>query len=217
MSKPKLTYFNVKGRAEFIRYIFAEKQIDYEDSRFEFSAEGAKKENLPTKDEVMGALKEQGKLDFNQVPLLEIDGHNLVQSQAIASYLARKYNLYGKDNYENYQVDALYGALIDALSDLYASFRAKENKDELLKQYSEVTLPKWLGFLEKVLSRNNGGDGFAVGNDVTLGDFYLLALYESVERFNNLANFPKLAAHKERIVNRPNIKAYIEKRPKTTM
>eukprot|EP01103_Thecamoeba_quadrilineata_P010014 TRINITY_DN205_c0_g2_i1.p1 TRINITY_DN205_c0_g2~~TRINITY_DN205_c0_g2_i1.p1 ORF type:complete len:236 (-),score=39.15 TRINITY_DN205_c0_g2_i1:74-697(-) len=207
MSKPKLTYFNVRGRAEYIRYIFAEKQVDYEDSRFQYA----------DKDQVLAVLREQGKLDFHQVPLLEIDGHNLVQSYAISSYLARQYNLYGKDIYENYLVDAISGAYNDTITEYYQSFIAKENKDQVLKQFSEVTLPKWLGFLEKFLTRNNGGDGFAVGNDVTLGDFYLLALYEAVEQFNNLANYPKLAAHRERIVNRPNIKAYREKRPKTEL
>lgn len=32
-SKYKLTYFNVKGRCEHIRYIFAVAQLPYEDNR----------------------------------------------------------------------------------------------------------------------------------------------------------------------------------------
>lgn len=38
-----------------------------------------------------------GRLLFDQVPLVEIDGMPLTQSRAILSYLAAKYNLYGKD------------------------------------------------------------------------------------------------------------------------
>lgn len=34
---------------------------------------------------------------FNQVPLVEIDGMQLVQTKAISNYIAGKYNLYGKD------------------------------------------------------------------------------------------------------------------------
>lgn len=38
-----------------------------------------------------------GALMFHQVPLVEIDGMQLVQSKAILNYIAGKYNLYGKD------------------------------------------------------------------------------------------------------------------------
>lgn len=38
-----------------------------------------------------------GALMFQQVPLVEIDGMQLVQSRAILNYIAGKYNLYGKD------------------------------------------------------------------------------------------------------------------------
>jgi len=37
---------------------------------------------------------------FQQVPLLRIDGMNLVQSGAIARYLARKAHLYGDTDIE---------------------------------------------------------------------------------------------------------------------
>lgn len=38
-----------------------------------------------------------GSLLFQQVPMVEIDGMKLVQTRAIANYIATKYNLYGKD------------------------------------------------------------------------------------------------------------------------
>ena len=40
-------------------------------------------------------MKASGKLAFGQVPLLQIDGHNLVQSVSSARYVAKKYDLYG--------------------------------------------------------------------------------------------------------------------------
>jgi len=43
------------------------------------------------------ALVVEGSLMFQQVPLVEIDGMQLVQSRAILNYIAGKYNLYGKD------------------------------------------------------------------------------------------------------------------------
>ena len=42
-----------------------------------------------------------------QVPYLEVDGQRLAQSQAIARYLARKYNLAGQTAWEEAQVDAI--------------------------------------------------------------------------------------------------------------
>lgn len=42
-------------------------------------------------------MQKDGRLLFGQVPLVEIDGMLLTQSRAILSYLAAKYNLYGKD------------------------------------------------------------------------------------------------------------------------
>lgn len=42
-----------------------------------------------------------GKLLFKQVPLLEIDGLELVQTPAIVRYIARKGGLYGHSNEES--------------------------------------------------------------------------------------------------------------------
>ena len=53
-------------------------------------------------------LRDNGFLEFNQVPLLRIDGMNIVQTQAIVRYLARKHGLYGK----NAKEDALYAIVL---------------------------------------------------------------------------------------------------------
>ncbi len=44
-------------------------------------------------------------MPFEQVPVLEVDGHVLAQSHAIARYLARQHGLAGKDEWEQAQVD----------------------------------------------------------------------------------------------------------------
>ena len=46
---------------------------------------------------------EEGKLLFNQLPLLEIDGLNLTQSTAIVRYVAEKGDLVPKDPKEKYR------------------------------------------------------------------------------------------------------------------
>ncbi|KHJ90795.1 glutathione S-transferase protein [Oesophagostomum dentatum] len=71
----KLTYFNGRGLGECARQIFALADQKYEDVRMT-------QETFP-------ALKP--KLPFGQVPLLEEDGKELAQSNAINRYLARKF------------------------------------------------------------------------------------------------------------------------------
>lgn len=48
------------------------------------------------------------------LPVLEVDGKQIGQSNAVARYLARQYNLTGKNEWEALQCDAL----VDTLGDL---------------------------------------------------------------------------------------------------
>lgn len=51
---------------------------------------------------------------FGMLPILEIDGKVVTQSNAIARYLAEEYGLTGKDKWEALQCDVL----VDTLADL---------------------------------------------------------------------------------------------------
>ena len=85
----KLIYFNGRGAGEIIRQIFAVAKVEYEDHR-------VNRDDWPN-------LKPE--MPFGQMPVLEEDGKQLAQSQAIARYLSRKF---GRDFYcfilsENHQ------------------------------------------------------------------------------------------------------------------
>ena len=71
----KLTYFNARGAAEFIRHIFLVSKQEYQDNR-------VNKEDWPAS---------KAKMPFGQMPVLEEDGKQLAQSIAIARYLSRKF------------------------------------------------------------------------------------------------------------------------------
>ncbi|XP_064506436.1 glutathione S-transferase-like isoform X2 [Pseudopipra pipra] len=103
--KPKLHYFNGRGRMEPIRWLLAAAGVEFEESYLE------KKDDL-TK------LRKDGSLLFQQVPMVEIDGMKMVQTRAILNYIATKYNLYGKDLKERALIDMYVEGIFD-LNELF--------------------------------------------------------------------------------------------------
>jgi glutathione S-transferase len=49
------------------------------------------------------------------VPLLEVDGHKISQSGAIVRYLANRFHLNGKDEFEAARADSIYGYFYDQI------------------------------------------------------------------------------------------------------
>lgn len=155
-------------------------------------------------------LKASGKLTFGQVPLWEDANGSLVQSIAIARYLARKYHLLGKDEVEAAKIDVL----IDGLEDL-RSRRLNAKTDEEKAKFANEVAPQWLGYFETVLKNN--GTGFAVGNSFSLAD---IALYLAADGLNGthpevIGKFEHLVKHHQTIGARPKIAAWIARRPVT--
>ena len=100
MSTYKLTYFNGRGRAEVSRLIFAAAGQKYEDVRVEEGQWPSLKSQMP----------------LGQIPVLEVDGTKLPQSAAIARFLAKQFQLAGKDNLEQAKVDAVADTIGDILT-----------------------------------------------------------------------------------------------------
>jgi len=203
--KYKLSYFNVRARAEPIRFIFALKEIPYEDHRIERPDWPAIKEKHP----------------WGQLPILEVNGKVMAQSMAITRYLARKYDLVGANELESAKCDEY----VDAISDLRANWRSfffetDEPKREIAKkEFLENQVPKCFAKFEAIL-RSNGNGEFLVGNQLTWAD---LTIAHTIEFFGDtmqadiLSPFPALKKFKEGVYNVPNIKNWIAKRPKTAL
>jgi len=191
-SKPVLTYFSGRGRAETSRLIFAEAGVDYEDVRVNDHSS-----LIPS-------------LPFGQLPVLDHNGVRIAQSVAIARYLAKLYGLYGKT--------AIEGAQADMIVDGFIDLNSSPNKtDEEKAKFQSTALPKWLGHFEKILGSNHEGKGFFVGDSITYADILSFNLLGNYTKANAscLDNTPLLKAHYKRIGDRPNIKAWVEKRPNT--
>lgn len=194
-----LYYFDARGKAELIRLIFAYLGIEYTDKRFGVNGDAF----AEFKD-----FKNEKEIPFNQVPILEINDLILAQSQAIVRYLSKKYKISGNNELNEFYADMIFCGVQD--------IHYKFNNTNLFKQ-NETTflneeLPKWSGYFEKLLKKNNGK--VFVGNDITYADLAVFNLYDDIEtKFPNiLKNFPLLKEHNAFISNIPNIKNYIVNR-----
>ncbi|KAK6174848.1 hypothetical protein SNE40_013417 [Patella caerulea] len=196
-------YFNIKGRGEIPRLLFAAAGVEYTDDRIEFSDWPNIKGTTP-----LGAL-----------PYLEVDGQKFPESVAIARYLANEFGLAGKSNLDKLKIDVLVDQMILLReSAVTMHFEKDETKKvELMKKFKEEQLPKCFGYIEKALSENSSG--FLVGDQLTWGDLALIDLDDMLHNFGNLINldnFPKLTAHKKQIEASPQISTYLKHRPVTS-
>ncbi|GFS22373.1 glutathione S-transferase alpha [Elysia marginata] len=146
-----------RGRGELIRLCLAAANIEFKDHFLYERAEYLK-------------LIEDGKLLFNQLPLLEIDGKNLTQSNSCARYVARKASLCGKNEDEAVQIDMLYEGGRDFLTPFLPMVFKSEA--DVLAGAKEKTLPKYMPLFEKVAAAN--GTGYLVGSSLTLADISVL-------------------------------------------
>lgn len=203
--KYKLTYFNGRGRAEIVRLIFAVAGQKYNDVRIE-------------RDAWPGDLKD--KTPFGQIPILEVEGVTLCQSNAIALYLANEFGLAGKTALDKARAHMVIECTEDVLKPFLGFMFEKDEtrKAELKKKYVEETLPKNLAGLEKILKQNNGGNGFFVGDGLTWADLGVLNLADWLKVIGSegqLANYEKLHALLARVAAVPSIAEWLAKRPVT--
>ena len=168
----KLYYFESYGRAEIIRFLAAHAKLPLEDVYVK-------------KDETFAALKESGKLEFGQVPMLETaDGKHLIQSWSVLRYLGRQHGYYPDDAEVAYKIDST----IDAVEDFLQSnnkwrFEADETRKAAAKEtFLKTFLPKWIDAIEKRIA-SNSTQKFIVGDKITIADFALAAV-----TFNILLN-----------------------------
>ena len=137
MSKYTLHYFAGNGRAIIPRAILCYAKADWTNHTFDRN-EWAK-------------IKKSGLCEFEQVPVLEVDGRKYAQSHAISLYLGETFNLLGKDKEENYQINNLLLAIDDFNMEVWKTFFAK-NEDEKRK-IIKAALEKFKFFIGKFEKR----------------------------------------------------------------
>jgi glutathione S-transferase len=197
-------YFTARGSAECIRFVFAQAEVTYEDKRFEHGGdEWAKvKPSTPS----------------GMLPILEVDGKQLIGSGVIVRFLAEKFNLAGNSEIENVELAGILDVLKDFLIKVAeAVFVAEADKAETKKKVEEEDIPKYWGILEGMIKKNNSPDGFIYGMKPTYVDFCIYCTFDFVQMTvpNFFEQFPVAAKLKASVEALPNIAKWIKERPQT--
>ena len=170
----RLRYFPFPGRAGAIRDALRIGGIAFED--------------VHVAGDEFAKLKSAGALPFGSLPVLDVvttrGTVTAAQSNAILRYVGRLTGLYPID-------DALRALKVDEAldvgEDLYHVFipslfeQDAERRMAMRKAMAEETIPRWGGYLEKLLVAN-GRTGFIVGDSLTVAD---LKLHWVIDKFTN--------------------------------
>lgn len=200
MPQLKLTYFDFAGgRAEPARLAFRIGGIAFEDHRFPGTQFGEIRKTTP----------------FGQVPVLEVDGVQVTQSDAITRYAGRLANLYPQDPYQALLCDEILQATEDFNIKLGTSFGLS---GEALKQARDALVqnvfPVYLTWLQTRLLAH-GGVYFA-DNRLTVADLKVFVLVRGLNsgRLDHVPTdvverlAPTLNQHAQRVAAVPAIAQY---------
>mgnify|MGYP000865197208 FL=1 len=200
MPRLKLTYFDFAGgRAEPARLAFHIGGIAFEDHRFPGTQFAEVRKSTP----------------FGQVPVLEVDGVQVTQSDAITRYAGRLANLYPHDAYQALLCDEILQATEDFNIKLGTSFgltgdALKQARDALV----QTTFPVYLQWLQAQLLAH-GGVYFA-DNRLTVADLKVFVLVRGLNsgRLDHVPTdlverlAPQLNQHAQRVAAVPAIAQY---------
>ena len=199
MTNYRLTYFDFDGgRGEPVRIAFHAAGIDFEDNRLSFPEFGEMREHTR----------------FNSLPVLEIDGAAITQSNAISRYVGKMAGLYPEDSLQALYCDETLDAIEDLLHYMVPTFSLKGDE---LRQAREKLVDGWLTVYVRGLGELlvRGGDYFADGK-LTVADLKAFvhvrwlrsgALdHVPTDLVERLA--PALVSHQERIEADPRVTAY---------
>ena len=195
MPKYTLHYFPLNGRAIIARAILTYAKADWKN-------ETIKMEDWPKS-------KKSGLWEYEQLPVLDVDGKKYSQSHAINIYLGETFNLMGKDKEEHYQIINVLIAFEDYTLPIWdAMYNPDPSKKAELKPKAEEKFKFFLGkFEKKYVDLGKGkyylGDKFSLADialaTTLLDDIDTLGLKESLltELAPNLAELIKRVKENE--------------------
>jgi glutathione S-transferase len=203
MADYKLTYFDMDGgRAEPIRMAFHAAGIAFEDHRISFQ----------------DFMEMRDGFRFRCVPILEIDGAAVTQSNAMCQYVGKMAGLYPDDDLQALYCDEAMGAVEDLMHAMVTTFGLEGDE---LKAAREKLVDGWLSVFLKGLNEllERGGNYFA-DNRLTIADLKVFPLtrwlmsgdldHVPTDLVGRLA--PRLAEHASLVASDPLVVAYYQSR-----
>jgi prostaglandin-H2 D-isomerase / glutathione transferase len=205
MPKLTLTYFDFDGgRGEPARLALSIAGIAFEDRRVPGDSWPSLKAQMP----------------YGALPVLEVDGHALSQSNAINRYVGKLANLYPADAWQAALCDEVMEAVEDIGQQILATFPIQNaaEKKAAREKLASGPISLYLARLQSQLQQR-GGEYFADGR-LTMADLRVFVWIRHL-RSGALDHVPAdvvdrmapaLAAHAERVSAHPGVGAYYAKR-----
>lgn len=199
MAKIRIVYFDLQGgRAEPARIALHAAGIPFDDERIPFSE----------------FLRQRDGYPFRCLPVAEIDGQLVTQSNAINRYVGRLTGLYPEDPVQALWCDEVMDANEDILHHVVRTFGLE---GDALREAREALAEGWLKTYIEGIGRllERGGDYFADGR-LTIADLKIFVWVRGLRKgsldhlppdlVDRLA--PNLVAHQERIAGNPIVTGY---------
>ena len=210
----------IQGRGEFVRLALAEAGADYIDVVRQPEEDGG---GVPAMLALMGA-EDDPTAPFAP-PILK-DGDVLVcQTPLILDYLGAKHGLTPSDEVQRRWTLQLTTLLADFLIEahdvhhpLAKEFYYEDQRDAALRRapsFRDARIPKFYGYLERVIERNPAASGHLVGDGVTTADLSLFQIIEGMRYAFPKASarlepdYPGVVALHAKVAARPGIAAYV--------
>jgi glutathione S-transferase len=210
----------IQGRGEFIRLALEEGAADYVDvGRLPESAGGGR----TAISRVLGDTGD-GRTPFAP-PILKAGKLLISQTANILLYLGPRLGLAPKAEAARLWAHQLQLTLADLVVEAHdthhpiaKSLYFEDQKPEALRRAADfraLRLPKFLGYFERVLATNPGGDRYLVGKSLTCAD---LSMFQVIAGLNYAfpramegmsRKHPRLTALHRRVQERPRIAAYL--------
>ena len=206
MSTYKLYYYNIRGRAETSRMIFAQAGVAYEDIRFGLDVASG-----------MGDEKFKASSPTGMMPVLEVDGKQLVGSGVIARFLGERFGMAGSNDIENAELAGIMDVMDDYRIRMirWLTEKEEEKKAALLKEFTEEHTPKYFGILEGICKKSDSD--WIYGDKPTYVDLLLynylcftLSLMPNIKE-----DYPSLVKVKAAVEALPNVAKWLKERPVT--
>ena len=176
-----LYYFNVNARGCMARALLSYVKANWENKVLEYN------------DFLKNYKQKKEFCEYGQLPILEYKGKYYSQSMAIILFLAKKYNLMGDNEDEEFEINNLLCSFEDIFPLIHdQSQDKKDDKYKKIRKYFKIYEDKYLNHVKE----NNGKKYYFANDKFTLADIYFGALIysmlNSLKEIDMEKEFPEL-------------------------